>query len=67
MDQDLADLRTMGEGFKAAGSRMVMFDDVHDPDSADLEIRKKEAGIAQRAGIEIAKVSPILGCVARSQ
>ena len=59
-DEDLEDLRTMGQGFKAAGARVVMFDDVHDPDSGDPQARQKEAAIAREAGIEIAAVSPIL-------
>jgi hypothetical protein len=59
-DQDLADLRTMGLGFKAAGARVVMFDDVHDPDTADAKMHDKEAKIARAASIEIVKVSPIL-------
>ena len=59
-DQDLADLRTMGEGFRSAKARVVMFDDVHDPDSGDREKRKQEAETAKAAGIEIAAVSPIL-------
>lgn len=50
----------MGQGVKAAGARVVLFDDVHDPDSADPERRTKEAGIARSADIEIVKVSPIL-------
>ncbi len=32
-DADLADFRRLGEGFKAAGARVLVFDDVHDPDS----------------------------------
>jgi len=59
-DRDLADLRTMGKGFKAAGARVVMFDDVHDPDSSDPARRTQEAEIAQAAGIEIVKVSSVL-------
>jgi hypothetical protein len=59
-DQDLADLRTMGQGFRSAGARVVMFDDVHDPDSTNPEKRKQEAEVARAAGIEIAKVSLIL-------
>jgi hypothetical protein len=59
-DKDLADLRTMGLGFKAAGTRVIMFDDVHDPDSADPQTRNQEAEVARQAGIEIAKVSPTL-------
>jgi hypothetical protein len=37
-----------------------MFDDVHDPDSSDPSMRIQEAEVARQAGIEIAKVSPIL-------
>ena len=59
-DKDLADLRTMGLGFKAAGARVIMFDDVHDPDSTDPQMRGKEAEVAREVGVEIAKVSPIL-------
>jgi hypothetical protein len=59
-DQDLEDLRTMGQGFRAAGARVVMFDDVHDPDLGDPQVRQKEAAVAREAGIEIAAVSPIL-------
>ena len=59
-DQDLADLRTMGKGFRSAGARVVMFDDVHDPDSSGPEKRKQESAIAREAGIEIAQVSTIL-------
>lgn len=58
--EDLSDLRTMGLGFKAAGTRVIMFDDVHDPDSTDPQMRAKEAEVAREAGVEIAKVSPIL-------
>jgi hypothetical protein len=59
-EQDLEDLRTMGQGFRAAGARVAMFDDVHDPDSGDPQAREKEATVARQAGIEIAAVSPIL-------
>jgi hypothetical protein len=59
-DEDLAALRTMARGFKADGVRVVMFDDVHDPDSADLTLRKKEADVASEAGIEVVPVSKIL-------
>ncbi len=59
-DQDLADLRTMGRGFRAAGARVIMFDDLHDPDSADAAALKREAEIARQAGITVVPVSPIL-------
>jgi hypothetical protein len=59
-DQDLADLRALGQGFKAAGARVVMFDDVHDPDSGDPEMRQKEGTAAREAGMEVAVVGPTL-------
>jgi len=59
-DEDLEDLRAMGQGLRAAGARVVMFDDVHDPDSGAPQARQKEAAAAREAGIEIAAVSPIL-------
>jgi hypothetical protein len=59
-DEDLNNLRTMGQGFTAAGARVVMFDDVHDPDSADPAKLKQEAEAARQAGIEVVKVSSIL-------
>ena len=59
-DEDLNSLRTMAQGFIAAGTRVVMFDDVHDPDSADPDKLKKESDAAREAGVEVVKVSPIL-------
>jgi hypothetical protein len=59
-NRELADLRTMAKGFKSAGARVVMFDDVHDPDSVDPEKRKQEGKVASESGTEIAEVSPIL-------
>jgi len=50
----------MAKGFKAQGARVVMFDDVHDPDSSDPKIRERESDIAREAGIEVVRVSPIL-------
>ena len=59
-DQDLADLRTMAKGFRTAGARVIMFDDVHDPDSTDPKMRDKESEVARDAGIEIVQISSIL-------
>src|SRR4029079_7943448 len=49
-DQDLADLKTMGEGFKASGARVAAFDDVHDRDSSDAEKLKREWQVEREAG-----------------
>lgn len=59
-DEDFADLRVMGLGFKAAGARVLMFDDVHDPDAPDPAKHQREADLAGEAGIEVVKVSQIL-------
>ena len=59
-DQDLTDLKAMGEGFKASDARVISFDDVHDPDSTDPEKLKREWQVEREAGIEVAKVSAIL-------
>lgn len=59
-DQDLADLRTMAKGFRAAGARVIMFDDVHDPDSTDPQMRARESEVARDAGIEVVQISSIL-------
>jgi hypothetical protein len=59
-DEDFADLRTMGLGLKAAGTRVIMFDDVQDPDAPDPTKHRREADLAREAGIEVVKVSPIL-------
>jgi len=59
-DQDLADLRTMAKGFRAAGTRVIMFDDVHDHDSADPKMRERESEAAREVGIEVAQISSIL-------
>jgi hypothetical protein len=59
-EDDLAALRTMGRGFKSAGARVVMFDDVHDPDASDPKALQREAAVAHESGIEVETVSPIL-------
>ncbi len=66
-DQDLADLRRMGRGFKSAGARVVMFDDVHDPDSTDSQKRKQEAEVARCGRHRDRDGQPNFGRVARPQ
>jgi hypothetical protein len=59
-EEDFHSLRTMTQGFKAAEARVVMFDDFHDPDSADPVGLKQESDVARQSEIEVVKVSPIL-------
>ena len=59
-DADLDALRKMGEGFKAASIRAFVFDDVHDPDSADPEKLRKEHEAARESGFTIVEVARVL-------
>ena len=59
-DQDLADLRTMGQGFTAAGARVLAFDDVHDPDTADAAKLEKEWAVEGESGITVVEVGRAL-------
>jgi hypothetical protein len=59
-DQDLADLRTMGQGFTAAGTRVLVFDDVHDPDTGDPAKLQKEWVVARESGITVVEVGQVL-------
>jgi hypothetical protein len=59
-DEDLANFRKLGEGLKAAGARVLVFDDVHDPDAADPDKLRKEAATAREAGMTVIEVSRVL-------
>jgi photosystem II stability/assembly factor-like uncharacterized protein len=59
-DQDLSDLRTMGQGFTAAGVRVLVFDDVHDPDTGDAAKLQKEWAVARESGITVVEVGRVL-------
>jgi hypothetical protein len=59
-DEDLAAFRKLGEGWKAAGARVLVFDDVHDPDAADPAKLVKEAAVAKESGMTIVEVSRVL-------
>src|SRR5262249_3536219 len=60
-DEDLRALREMGEGFKAAGIRAYVFDDVHDPETASAEKLAKEHEAARASGFTIVEVAKLLG------
>jgi hypothetical protein len=59
-DEDLDDLRQMGEGFRTGGARVLVFDDVHDPDAVDPEKLAKEGAVARAAGIGVIEVGKVL-------
>jgi hypothetical protein len=59
-DEDRADMRRMAEGFRAIGTRVLMFDDVLDPDDSNAERLQANLAAARYAGIQIIEVSSIL-------
>ena len=59
-DEDLAAFKKLGEGLKAAGARVLVFDDVHDPDAADPAKLLKEKAVAKEAGMGVIEVSRLL-------
>jgi hypothetical protein len=59
-DEDRADMRRMADGFRAIGARVLMFDDLRDPDDSHAERLQTNLTAARDAGIEIIEVSSIL-------
>src|SRR5262249_2025996 len=59
-DEDLSLLAKMGEGFRAAGAHVYVFDDVHDPDAAEPAKLQREAAAARAGGITVVEVSRLL-------
>jgi hypothetical protein len=59
-DEDRADLRKMADGLMKAGARVLMFDNLLDPDDSHAERVQANLAAARDAGIEIIKVSSIL-------
>jgi hypothetical protein len=59
-DEDLSLLKEMGQGFKAEGARVLVFDDVRDPDATDPAKLRKEAAAAREGGITVVEVGKVL-------
>jgi hypothetical protein len=59
-DEDRSDLHKMAEGFKAAGARVLMFDNIFNNDDSDAVSLQANLAAARAAGIEIVEVSSIL-------
>lgn len=57
-DEDRDDLRKMGEGFRAAGAGVVMFDNILDPDSDRVKLQNNLA--LARNAIEVIPAESIL-------
>ena len=60
-EEDYAALKEMGEGFRAAGVEVFMFDDVHDPETVSKPgTSARAAGVARAAGIKVIEVGALL-------
>lgn len=60
-DEDYVALREMGEGFRAAGIKVFIFDDLHDPETISKEGTSERAvKVARGAGIEVIEVGALL-------
>ena len=60
-DEDYDALREMGEGFKAAGVEVFMFDDIHDPETVSKPGTSERAvKVARDAGIKVIEVGALL-------
>jgi hypothetical protein len=59
-DEDRADLRSIANGFKSQGARVLMFDDILNDDDSDPAKLALNIAAARDAGIEIINVSAVL-------
>jgi hypothetical protein len=59
-DEDLESFRRLGRGFAEAGTRVLTFDDVHDPKGTTPGLRDRELAIARETGMIVIEVSPLL-------
>ncbi|MBE3072043.1 MAG: hypothetical protein IMZ67_03630 [Acidobacteria bacterium] len=59
-DEDFDALRTMGKGFKAAGAKVLMFDNLLDPEVAAPSRLAREAEVARDSGIIVVQVERVL-------
>ena len=59
-DEDYDALKQMGDGFRAAGIRTYMFDEVHDPAAVTPGTVERARKSAEKSGIEVIEVGEIL-------
>lgn len=59
-DGDYEALKYLGEGFRAAGIKTSMFDEVHDPASVKPGVVERAVATASAAGIEVIEVGSVL-------
>ena len=59
-DEDYDALKQLGDGFRAAGIKTYMFDEVHDPAAVKPGTVERALKVAGDAGIEVIEVGGIL-------
>jgi hypothetical protein len=59
-DEDLESFRRLGRGLGEAGSKVLTFDDVHDPKGTASGLRDRELAVARETGMTVIDVSPLL-------
>lgn len=60
-EEDYAALGEMAEGFRAAGIEVLMFDDIHDPETASNPgARARAVKVARAAGVKVMEVGALL-------
>jgi hypothetical protein len=59
-DEDYEALKQMGQGFRTAGIKTYMFDEVHDPAAVTAGTVERARKSAEEAGIEVIEVGQIL-------
>lgn len=59
-DEDYEALKQMGQGFRAAGIKAYMFDEVHDPAAVNPGTAERARKAAEESGIEVIEVGDIL-------
>lgn len=59
-DEDYEALKQMGDGFRAAGIKTYMFDEVHDPEAVTPGTVERARKSAEASGIEVIEVGEIL-------
>lgn len=59
-DEDYDALKQMGDSFRAAGMKVYMFDEVHDPEAVTPGTVERARKSAEESGIEVIEVGEIL-------
>jgi hypothetical protein len=59
-DEDYEALKQIGDGFRAAGIKTYMFDEVHDPAAVTPNTVERARKVAEESGIEVIEVGEIL-------